>query len=258
MQHPEGYVSHEIEHGIATIEFFHPASNSLPSAILTDLAKTINDMGIDNRVKVIVLRSAGDRAFCAGASFEELMAISNVAEGTKFFSGFAHVINAMRKCHKLIIGRVQGKAVGGGVGIIAATDYAIATEESSVKLSELAVGIGPFVVGPAVERKIGVSGFSQLAIDATEWRSAEWAKRHGLYSEIHKSISDVDDSVNSLADRLAHSSPDAMGQLKKIFWQGTDHWDSLLSERAGVSGRLVLSDFTRNAINAFKSKPAKA
>ncbi len=258
MQHPEGYVSHEIEHGIATIEFFHPASNSLPSAILTDLAKTINDVGIDNRVKVIVLRSSGDRAFCAGASFEELMSISSGEEGTKFFSGFAHVINAMRKCHKLIIGRVQGKAVGGGVGLIAATDYAIATEDSSVKLSELAVGIGPFVVGPAVERKIGMSGFSQLAIDATEWRSAEWAKRHGLYSEIHKSISDVDDSVNSLADRLAHSSPDAMGQLKKIFWQGTDHWDSLLSERAAISGRLVLSDFTRNAINAFKAKPTKA
>ncbi len=258
MQHPEGYVSHEIEHGIATIEFFHPASNSLPSAILNDLAKTINDVGIDNRVKVIVLRSSGERAFCAGASFEELMAVSNAEQGTKFFSGFAHVINAMRKCHKLIIGRVQGKAVGGGVGLIAATDYAIATEDSSIKLSELAVGIGPFVVGPAVERKIGVSGFSQLAIDATEWRSAEWAKRHGLYSEIHKSISDVDDSVNSLADRLAHSSPDAMLQLKKVFWQGTDHWDSLLTDRAAISGRLVLSDFTRNAIHAFKSKPTKA
>ncbi len=257
MKHSEGHVTHEIEHGIATIEFFHPSSNALPSAILTDLAKTINDVGIDNRVKVIVLRSSGDRAFCAGASFDELMAIANVEQGTKFFSGFAQVINAMRKCHKLIIGRVQGKAVGGGVGVIAATDYAIATEESSVKLSELAVGIGPFVVGPAVERKIGVSGYSQLAIDATEWRSAEWAKRHGLYSEIYKTISEVDDSVNSLADKLAHSSPEAMAQLKKVFWQGTDHWDTLLSDRAAISGRLVLSDFTRNAINAFKSKPAK-
>jgi methylglutaconyl-CoA hydratase len=257
MKHSEGHVTHEIEHGIATIEFFHPSSNALPSAILTDLAKTINDVGIDNRVKVIVLRSSGDRAFCAGASFDELMAIANVEQGTKFFSGFAQVINAMRKCHKLIIGRVQGKAVGGGVGVIAATDYAIATEESSVKLSELAVGIGPFVVGPAVERKIGVSGYSQLAIDATEWRSAEWAKRHGLYSEIYKTISEVDDSVNSLASKLAHSSPEAMAQLKKVFWQGTDHWDTLLSDRAAISGRLVLSDFTRNAINAFKSKPAK-
>src|SRR3954468_15969691 len=172
MQHPEGYVRSSIEQGIATIEFFHPASNSLPGAILTDLAKTINDIGIDERVKVIILRSAGDKAFCAGASFDELIAISTEEEGKRFFSGFAHVINAMRKCHKLIIGRVQGKAVGGGVGIIAATDYAIAKDDAAVKLSELAVGIGPFVVGPAVERKIGLSSFSQLAIDATEWRSA--------------------------------------------------------------------------------------
>ncbi|GAA4464408.1 enoyl-CoA hydratase/isomerase family protein [Nemorincola caseinilytica] len=257
MQHPEGYVSHEIEHGIATIEFFHPSSNALPAAILADLAKTINDIGIDNRVKVIILRSAGDGAFCAGASFDELMAITNEAEGKKFFSGFAHVINAMRKCHKLIIGRVQGKAVGGGVGIIAATDYAIATDNASVKLSELAVGIGPFVVGPAVERKIGVSGLSQLAIDATGWRSAEWAKRHGLYSEIHSNTQELDDAVASLAEQLSHSSPQAMAQLKKIFWHGTENWDTLLSERAAISGHLVLSDFTRNAISKFKSKSAK-
>jgi methylglutaconyl-CoA hydratase len=257
MRHAEGYVSHEIEHGIATIEFFHPASNSLPGAILTDLAKTINDMGTDNRVHVIVLRSAGDKAFCAGASFDELMAISNEAEGKKFFSGFAHVINAMRKCHKLTIGRIQGKAVGGGVGLIAATDYTIATFESSVKLSELAIGIGPFVVGPAVERKVGLSCFSALAIDATEWRSAEWAKRHGLYTEIHKTVQEVDDSVARLAERLTHSSPEAMAQLKKVFWHGTEHWDTLLSDRATISGRLVLSDFTRNAINKFKAKTAK-
>ena len=257
MRHSEGYVSHTIEHGIATIEFFHPSSNALPAAILTDLAKNINDIGIDNRVKVIVLRSAGEGAFCAGASFDELMAISNEAEGKKFFSGFANVINAMRKCHKLIIGRVQGKAVGGGVGLIAATDYAIATESASVKLSELAIGIGPFVVGPAVERKVGVSGLSQLAIDATEWRSAEWAKRHGLYAEMYKTILGVDDAVATLADKLAHSSPAAMAQLKKTFWQGTENWDTLLSDRAAISGHLVLSDFTRNAINSFKAKTAK-
>jgi methylglutaconyl-CoA hydratase len=254
MNHTEGYVSHEIEHGIATIEFFHPAGNSLPGAILTDLAKTINDVGLDNRVNVIVLRSAGEKAFCAGASFDELMSISSEAEGLKFFSGFAHVINAMRKCHKLIICRVQGKAVGGGVGMIAATDYAIACDEASVKLSELAVGIGPFVVGPAVERKVGVSCFAQLAIDATGWRSAEWAKRHSLYSEIHKTIAEVDDAVKNLAERLAHSNPEAMAQLKRIFWQGTEHWDTLLTERAAISGTLVLSDFTRNAIQKFKSK----
>ncbi|PZF72447.1 enoyl-CoA hydratase/isomerase family protein [Taibaiella soli] len=258
MQHAEGYVRSEIDHGIATIEFFHPSSNALPAIILEDLAKTINDIGIDDRVKVIILRSAGDKAFCAGASFDELVAISNDAEGKKFFSGFAHVINAMRKCHKLIIGRVHGKAVGGGVGLIAATDYAIATDSAAVKLSELAVGIGPFVVGPAVERKVGVSCFSQLAIDATEWRSAEWGKKHGLYAELHSNVEELDDAVKSLADRLAHSSPEAMWELKKIFWQGTDHWDTLLSDRAAISGRLVLSSFTKNAINAFKAKSVKS
>lgn len=254
MQHADGYVRSSIELGIATIEFYHPSSNALPGEILNDLAKTINDIGIDDRVKVIILRSAGDRAFCAGASFDELVAIQNEADGKKFFSGFANVINAMRKCHKFIIGRVQGKAVGGGVGLIAATDYTIAIEDASVKLSELAIGIGPFVVGPAVERKIGLSSFSQLAIDATEWRSAEWAKKHGLYAELHSNMEEVDDAVKSLANRLSHSSPEAMAQLKKVFWQGTEHWDTLLSERATISGRLVLSEFTRNAINKFKTK----
>jgi methylglutaconyl-CoA hydratase len=257
MQHPEGYVRSEIDHGIATIEFYHPSSNSLPAAILEDLARTINDIGIDNRVRVIILQSAGEKTFCAGASFDELVAIQGEADGKKFFNGFAHVINAMRKCHKLIIGRVQGRAVGGGVGLIAATDYAIATSGASVKLSELAVGIGPFVVGPAVERKVGQSAFSQLAIDATEWRSAEWAKKHSLYAELHNTIEELDDAVASLANRLSHSSPEAMAELKKVFWQGTEHWDTLLTERAAISGRLVLSEFTRNAIESFKAKAAK-
>ncbi len=257
MQHIEGYVRTEIDHSIATIEFFHPASNSLPGAILNDLAKAINDAGIDDRVKVIILKSHGEKAFCAGASFDELVAISNEADGKVFFSGFANVINAMRKCHKFIIGRIHGKAVGGGVGLAASVDYAIATEEAYVKLSELAVGIGPFVVGPAVERKVGLSCFSQLAIDATEWRSAEWAKKHGLYSELHGSVEEMDEAIRALAERLAHSSPEAMAQLKKVFWQGTEHWDVLLSERAAISGRLVLSDFTRSAIGKFKARAAK-
>lgn len=257
MQHPEGYVRSSIEHHIATIEFYHPASNSLPGAILTDLARTINDIGLDDRVRVIILRSAGERAFCAGASFDELVAINDEAAGKIFFNGFAQVINAMRKCHKFIIGRIQGKAVGGGVGLASAVDYAIATEEASVKLSELAVGIGPFVVGPAVERKVGLSCFSQLAIDATEWRSAEWAKKHGLYAELYSSAAEMDDAIEALANRLAHSSPDAMAQLKKIFWHGTEHWDTLLTDRAAISGRLVLSDFTRNAIEKFKAKVVK-
>jgi len=257
MPHTEGYVRSTTEQGIATIEFYHPASNALPGAILRDLAQQVNDIGIDERISVIVLRSAGERAFCAGASFDELTAISNEEEGLQFFSGFAHVINAMRKCHKLIIGRVQGKTVGGGVGLVAACDYAIAIDTAAVKLSELAVGIGPFVVGPAVERKVGVSCFSQLAIDATEWRSAEWAKKHGLYAELHGSIEEVDDAVQQLALRLAQSSPEAMRELKKICWHGTEHWDTLLTERAAISGRLVLSDFTRAAIRAFKAKTAR-
>lgn len=249
-----GYVKTELDHGIATIEFFHPASNSLPAVILQDLAKAIDKAGQDERIKVIVLRSAGQGAFCAGASFDELMAISNEAEGKKFFAGFALVINAIRKAHKFVIGRIQGKAVGGGVGLAAACDYAIATEGSAIKLSELAVGIGPFVVGPAVERKMGTSCFSQLAIDATEWRSAEWAKKHDLYAEIYKTIEEVDDAVNRLADKLAHSHPAAMADLKRVFWTGTDHWDTLLNERAALSGKLVLSTFTRQAIEQFKTK----
>lgn len=254
MQHKEGHVTYTLDHGIATIEFFHPASNSLPAAILNDLAKTINDIGIDDRVKVIVLRSGGDKVFCSGASFDELMAISNEKDGTAFFSGFANVINAMRRCHKLIIARVQGKAVGGGVGLIAAADYAIACDAAAIKLSELAVGIGPFVVGPAVEKKVGPSAFSQLAIDATEWRSAEWGKRNRLYAEVHSTIHEVDDAVARLADKLAHSNPEAMSELKKVFWKGTEDWDKLLMERAAISGRLVLSNFTRNAIESFKKK----
>lgn len=252
--HPEGYVHTSIEHGIGKVEFYHPSSNSLPAAILTDIARAINDVGTDDRAKVIVLQSAGDRSFCAGASFDELVAIENETAGKKFFSGFALVINAMRKCHKFIIVRVQGKAVGGGVGIIAAADYAIAVDTASIKLSELAVGIGPFVVGPAVQRKIGVAGFSSLAIDATEWRSAEWARRHGLYAEIHTDVSQVNEAVSVLANKLAHSNPEAMTQLKKIFWEGTENWDELLTQRAAISGKLVLSEFTHSAIHSFKKK----
>ncbi len=253
-QSNEGQVLTSIENGIGKIEFFHPSSNSLPGALLGQLAKTINDIGTDERVKVIVLQSGGDRSFCAGASFDELIAITNEEEGRRFFTGFALVINAMRKCHKFIIARIQGKAVGGGVGIIAAADYAIAVNTASIKLSELAVGIGPFVVGPAVERKIGVAGLSQLAIDATEWRSADWARKHGLYCELHEDTAAVDEAVSRLANKLAHANPEAMMQLKKTFWEGTEDWDELLAKRAAISGKLVLSEFTYKAINAFKKK----
>ena len=202
---------------------------------------------------MVVLGSAGDRAFCAGASFDELVAISNEAEGLQFFMGFAHVINAMRSIPKLVIGRVQGKAVGGGVGVASATDFCLATKHAAVKLSELAVGIGPFVVGPAVERKLGISGMSQLAIDATEWRSAQWAHERGLYASVHEDAVALDEAVNTLAVRLAASNPEAMAEMKRTFWRGTEDWDTLLADRAAISGRLVLSDFTRKAIARFKA-----
>jgi methylglutaconyl-CoA hydratase len=204
--------------------------------------------------KVIVLRSAGEKAFCAGASFDELTQIETEKKGYEFFSGFADVINAIRKCGKLVIGRIQGKCVGGGVGLASAVDYAIAVEGADVKLSELAVGIGPFVVGPAVERKIGVSAFSQLAIDATMWRNSEWARRKGLFAEVHPTVEGMDESIFRLSNQLAHSSPEAMKELKEVFWKGTEDWDTLLHKRAEISGRLVLSDFTREAIAKFKTK----
>ncbi len=249
----QGHVDVNVDQrGVATIEFGHPLSNSLPGKILRKLAETITETGNREDVKVIVLRSAGNKAFCAGASFDELISITDLDAGKIFFSGFAMVINACRKCPKLIIGRVQGKAVGGGVGIASAVDYCFATRAADVKLSELAVGIGPFVVGPAVERKIGLSAMSQLAINATEWQSAEWAYSNGLYASLTGSEDDMDEEIERLVSKLASSSPEAMAQLKKIFWQGTENWDTLLSDRAVISGTLVLSDFTVNAINAFK------
>jgi methylglutaconyl-CoA hydratase len=250
----DGYVKVDNRHGITTIEFFHPQSNSLPATILDELAQFIHRAGNDDETKVIILQSEGEKSFCAGASFDELMAIRNEEQGLLFFSGFAHVINAIRTCPKLIIGRIHGKCVGGGVGLAAAVDYAIATEEAEIKLSELAIGIGPFVVGPVVERKIGLSAFSQLAIDATQWRNADWARRKGLYAELHTDKAGMDESIRRLADTLLNSSPRAMHDIKKTLWAGTDHWDKLLIERAAISGRLVLSEFTRQAIEKFKKK----
>lgn len=250
----QGGVNVSIENNIARIEFHHPLSNSLPGKVLQELANTITKVGENDTVTVIILKSAGERAFCAGASFDELISIDDLETGKVFFSGFANVINAARKCPKLIIGRVQGKAVGGGVGMASAVDYCMATKFASVKLSELAVGIGPFVVGPAVERKIGMSAMSQLTIDATEWQTAQWAKDKGLYTEIFDSVDEMDSAIEKLANTLSKSNPEAMQMLKKVFWEDTEHWDNLLLERAAMSGKLVLSDFTRNAINKFKKK----
>ena len=249
----EGHVISKIDSdGLATIEFGHPSSNALPGNILSKLASTISEFSDHKDCKVILLKSRGDRAFCAGASFDELIAIKNIEDGKVFFSGFAKVINACRNCTKLIIGRVHGKAVGGGVGIASAVDYAFATEAAHVKLSELAVGIGPFVVGPAVERKIGLSAMSDLAINASAWRSARWAESKGLYAQVYETTQLMDEAISILTDKLTNSNPAAMANLKQVFWQGTAHWDTLLNERAEISGELVLSDFTKNAIQSFK------
>ncbi|MGI9543277.1 MAG: enoyl-CoA hydratase/isomerase family protein, partial [Cyclobacteriaceae bacterium] len=234
-----------------TITFSHPSHNSLPGRLLRKLATTIDVAGTNPDVIVIVLKSGGERTFCAGASFDELIAINDFKTGKQFFMGFANVINACRKCPKLIIGRVQGKAVGGGVGVASAVDYCLATKFAQVKLSELAVGIGPFVVGPAVERKIGVAAFSQMAINATEFQSAEWAKDRGLYAEVYENADQLDKAVQTLAEQLVNSNPEAQIMMKQAFWQGTEGWDNLLEQRAEMSGQLVLSDYTKKALARF-------
>ena len=247
----DAYVTQHIQNNIATIEFFHPEQNSLPSDILAKLTNTITEIGNNSDVKVIVLKSGGDRTFCAGASFQELIAINDAATGKVFFSGFANVINAMRKCPKLIIGRIQGKTVGGGVGIAASTDYCMATKFAAIKLSELNVGIGPFVVSPAIERKMGVSAMSQIAIDANNFYEANWAKEKGLFASVHESIEELDESVQKFAEHLCTYNPEAMTEMKKVFWRGTEDWDNLLAERAAISGRLVLSDFTKEKLKNY-------
>jgi len=248
----EAYVKYKTHNNIATIEFFHPEQNSLPGNILALLAQTITEAGNAPEVKVIILKSGGDRTFCAGASFKELITINDAETGKVFFSGFANVINAMRKCPKFIIGRIQGKTVGGGVGIAAATDYCMATKFAAIKLSELNVGIGPFVVSPAIERKMGVSAMSQIAIDANNFYEAEWAKNKGLFANVYETIEEMDAAVETFAQHLCTYNPEAMSEMKKIFWKGTDDWDYLLAERAAISGRLVLSDFTKKTLEKFK------
>ena len=234
-----------------SIEFYHPQSNSLPAVLLNELATQIHGAGMDDEIKVVILRSIGEKAFCAGASFTELSKINSSSQGEDFFNGFAHVINSMRKCPKFILARIQGKCVGGGVGIAAAADYAIAMTGADVKLSELEIGIGPFVVGPAVERKLGLSAFSQLAIDASSWRTADWAKTRGLYSEVHTSLLDLDESLQRLVNHLSHSSLQAIREIKKMLWHDTSHWDQLLAERAKISGSLVITPMAQKAISLF-------
>lgn len=248
-----GEITTNVENSIGTIEFYHPKGNSLPGKMLRNLANTITEIGENPKAHVLILKSRGEGAFCAGASFDELMAIDTYEEGKHFFMGFALVLNAMRKCPKLIIVRVQGKTVGGGVGIVSAGDYTIAHDSAAIKLSELALGIGPFVVGPAVERKVGTSAFSTLSVDASSWNNAQWARENGLFSKVWESHDRLDEEVDLLANQLADYSPQAMKELKKMLWKGTENWDTLLEERAEISGQLVLSDYTREFIKSFKN-----
>ena len=237
-----------IENKIATVQFGHPASNSFPRVLLDRLTNELTLLSDNSQISIIVLKSEGSGAFCAGASFDELLEVSTIDEGTRFFTGFANLINAMRSCKKIIIGRIQGKAVGGGVGIIAACDYALATQESAVKLSELAIGIGPFVIEPAVSRKIGKIAMSEMALDAHEWKTASWAHQKGLYAKLLETQEELDLEVTAFSQKLANYNPDALTEMKKVFWEGTAHWDKLLKERAAISGKMVLSDFTKNAL----------
>jgi len=239
------------DNGIATLSFYHPAQNSLPSALLSDLTAKIVEAGNDSQTRIIVLKSGGDRTFCAGASFDELLQIKDKQSGAEFFSGFARVINACRKSPKIIIARIQGKAVGGGVGLAAAADYCLATEAAAIKLSELAIGIGPFVISPAVVRKIGLPAFSQLTIRAVDFQTALWAKEKGLYNEVYPTIPELDNALDSLTQKLSSYHPDALSGLKQILWEGTSDWDELLTHRAALSGELVLSAFTQNTLKEF-------
>jgi len=242
-----GYVKSGTENGIATITFFHPKGNSLPGRLLAELAEAVTDAGRNAEARVIVLRSDGDGPFCGGASFAELQAISDVESGKKFFMGFVNLIIAMIRAPKFVVTRVHGKVVGGGVGIVSASDFVIAAKGASLRLSELAIGLGPFIVGLPIQKKIGLGAFSAMAIDA-DWRDAEWAHRHGLYAELHDDVASLDAALENRVQTLAASNPEAMAQLKKVFWEGTEEWSAELDSRAGMSGTLVLSDFTSKAV----------
>ena len=252
MQSSNGSLITTIENNIATVEFGHLASNSFPRSLLDLLTSEINNLSVNDTVNVIVLKSKGTTAFCAGASFDELLAVSNQEEGLEFFSGFAHLINAMRRCSKLIVGRIHGKAVGGGVGIAAACDYVFATANASIKLSELAIGIGPFVIEPAVSRKIGKTAMTEMTLAAHEWKSAAWAQENGLYAAVFETAELLDNAIADFSSKLASYNPDALFEMKKVIWEGTENWESLLLERAAITGQLVLSDFTKKALTQFK------
>jgi methylglutaconyl-CoA hydratase len=240
----------------AELIFSHPKGNSLPGYLLKDLTSAINDLASDENIDLIILMSEGDKAFCGGASFDELVAIKDLESGKKFFMGFADLIIAVRNCPKFIVAKVQGRVVGGGAGLVAAADYAIASVNASIRLSELALGIGPFVIGPVLERKMGRAGFMSMTINHN-WKDARWAHARGLYDEICER-DQLNERVDKFADTLLDTNPEAVKELKKIFWDGTDNLEELLEERAEISGRLVLSEYTAKFINNFKDNRSES
>jgi methylglutaconyl-CoA hydratase len=249
---PNGSLYTKIENKVATVEFGHPASNSFVAELLDRLTQEIHKLSNNDKVNAIVLRSEGKKAFCAGASFDELLAVSDLEQGKQFFSGFANVINAMRTCSKVIIGRVQGKTVGGGVGLVGACDYVFASESASIRLSELTIGIAPLVIAPAVERKVGTAALAELSLAPTEWKSAYWAQEKGLFSKVFDDIGELDGALEFFAQQLASYNPQALADWKKVLWEGTDHWQTLLTDRAAITGKLVLSEFTKEALAKFR------
>lgn len=250
-ENSNGLIETQIEDKIAFLTFSHPASNSFPSLLLQKLTNEIDALSINNNVNIIILQSTG-KTFCAGASFDELLSINDFETGKKFFSGFANVINAMRKCSKIIIGKIHGKVVGGGVGLASACDYTFAHQDASIKLSEIAIGIGPFVIEPVVSRRIGRNSSTELTLNPTDWKSATWAKENGLYANVFENQEDLSKNTFAFAQKLATYNPEALAEIKKVLWENTENWDELLYERAAISGKLVLSDFTKKALNEFK------
>lgn len=239
---------------LAILEFGHPASNSLNSELLSRICQELESLGANPEVAAILIQSEGDRAFCAGASFDELLEVATPEQSASFFSGFARLINTMRTCPRPIIGRVHGKAVGGGVGLIAACDYVLASEAASIRLSELSIGIAPLVIAPAVERKAGAAGLASMALAPTEWKSAYWAQENGLFSKVFESRSELDNEAEFYASQLASYSREALSLMKRALWEGTDHWDRLLPERAAMTGKLALSQTTQDTLRKFKDK----
>ena len=250
------FVTSQIKNQISEITFGTPKSNSLPSEILEKLAQTILTEGAKPEVKAILLKSAGEKAFCAGASFDELLEINDLEASKKFFGGFAKVLNAMRTCGKIVVVRVQGKTTGGGVGIACAADYCFATKEASLALPELNLGIGPFVIGPYVERKIGKSQFTAMAIDA-DFRSANWAEQHNIYQSVSPTIAEMDSEIVQFLEKLASRSSDALALIKKVSWEGTEHFSELMPERILMSASLLLENSTKANIEKIKQNLGK-